>query len=38
MSTDHPDAATFDGRNVREHADAAAESIRAINHITGGPA
>jgi hypothetical protein len=37
MSTDRPDLPTFDGRDVREHASAAAEAIRAINHITGWP-
>ena len=35
MSTDRPDLPTFDGRDVREHAIAADEAIRAINHITG---
>lgn len=37
MSTDRPDLPTFDGHDVREHAQAVAESIRAINHITGWP-
>jgi hypothetical protein len=37
MSTDRPDLPTFDGRDVREHAIDADESIRAINHITGWP-
>jgi hypothetical protein len=37
MSTDRPDLRTFDGRNVREHAIAADEAIRAINHITSWP-
>jgi hypothetical protein len=36
MTTDdRPDLPTFDDRNAIEHAAAAAESIRAINHITG---
>lgn len=30
--------ALFDGRNATEHAAAAAEAARAINHITGWPA
>jgi hypothetical protein len=29
--------AVFDGRSATEHAEAAAEAIRAINHITGWP-
>ncbi|HEY3718414.1 MAG TPA: hypothetical protein VGL39_28150 [Jatrophihabitantaceae bacterium] len=37
MSDDRPDLPTFDGRDVREHAAAAAEAVRAINHITGWP-
>jgi hypothetical protein len=37
MSNDRPDLPTFDGRDVREHASAAAEAVRAINHITGWP-
>jgi hypothetical protein len=37
MNTDRPDLPTFDGRDVREHATAADEAIRAINHITGWP-
>jgi hypothetical protein len=35
MSADRPDLPSFDGRDVHEHAaQAAAEAIRAINHIT----
>jgi hypothetical protein len=30
--------AAFDGRSATEHAEAAAEAVRAINHITGWPA
>ena len=37
MSTDRPDLPAFDGRDVREHAEAAADAVRAINHITGWP-
>jgi hypothetical protein len=37
MSTDRPDLPTFDGRDVREHANSAAAAVRAINHITGWP-
>ena len=37
MSTDRPDLPSFDGRDVREHADAAAAAVRAINHITSWP-
>lgn len=33
-STERPDLPTFDGRTALDHAEAAAESIRAINHIT----
>jgi hypothetical protein len=29
--------ALFDGRSATEHAEAAAEAVRAINHITGWP-
>lgn len=30
--------AVFDGRTATEHAEAAADAVRAINHITGWPA
>ena len=30
--------ALFDGRSAAEHAEAATEAVRAINHITGWPA